>query len=77
MNKDGTLNGKITYADMADALERWLINGNLDLPRYRELRDSLATAFQVGCAEYLTRRTEIVCGRKDKNNKAMMKEETK
>ncbi|MBR6626198.1 MAG: hypothetical protein IKL01_08360 [Mailhella sp.] len=63
MNEDGTLNGKITYADMADALERWLVNGNIGRRKYEELRDALATAFQVGCAEYLARRTEIVCGR--------------
>ena len=61
MKKDKTLSGKITYADMVDAIERWFINGTVDSKKYQELRESLAMAFQIGCAEYLTRKTELIC----------------
>ena len=61
MNKDNTLNGKITYADMTDAIERWFLNGTIDHKKYKELKESLVFAFQVGCAEYLTRKTELIC----------------
>lgn len=62
MKKDDTLNGKITYADMTDAVERWFIKGTIDYKKYEELRKSLALAFQIGCSEYLARMTKLVCG---------------
>lgn len=61
MKKDGSLNGKITYADMMDATERWFMNGTLSCDKYLEIKEALTLAFQMGCAEYLTRMTDLVC----------------
>ena len=63
---DNALNRAISYADMADALDKWFIKGQIDYKRYKTRKDALTMAFQIACAEYLTKRTELVCGKEER-----------
>lgn len=60
---DNALNRAISYADMADALDKWFIKGQIDYKRHKTTKDALTMAFQMACAEYLAKRTELVCGK--------------
>ena len=60
-----TLNNRITQTDMVNAVERWFIKGAIDYRKYKELKGALNTAFQMACSEYLTSKTELVCGKED------------
>lgn len=58
-----SLKEKVTYADMERAAEKWFMEGALPASIYCRMKETLPLAFRIAVSEYLTAKTETVCGR--------------
>lgn len=63
MDEKKTLNERMTFADMVQAVDKWYRDGAMPKTLRDNVKKALALAFQIACAEYLTNKTELVCGK--------------
>ena len=58
-----SLKEKVTYADMERAVAKWFMESALPASIYDRMKETLPLAFRIAVSEYLTAKTETVCGR--------------
>lgn len=62
MDKESkSLNERITFADMNEALEHGFLKGYIGHALYKSAKEGLTLAFQLGCSEYLSKLADNVC----------------